>query len=77
MPTTGAITSDFVPEFSGVQLVRINQDISDCFQFALSPGTIKAIAPTGVTGNTILIDFEQNRIAITVDAEINKGLNLV
>ena len=72
MPTTGAIDSDFVPEVSGVQLVRINQDICDCFQFALSQGAIKAIAPTGVTGNAILIDFEQNRIAITVDAKINK-----
>src|SRR5207302_445234 len=60
-PTKGA---RLVPRLAGVELLRRDLRTGDHRPSPAAPGVVKTAAPPGMAGDTLLVDQEQQRVAV-------------
>src|SRR5262252_8148543 len=59
-----------------VELARRHHGLGQRDQPAVARGTVEAAAPPGVAGDAVLIDEQQHRVAIAIDAQLHQPLHL-
>src|SRR5437762_1828334 len=59
-----------------LQLVHVDQHRRDGLELALANGAEEAVVSPGVAGDAGLLDLDQERIAVAIDAQINERLNM-
>ena len=62
----------------GVAVQRVGRDLrrSDFDQGAVEGGSVEAVAAAGVAGDAVLVDQQQQRVAVAIDAELLQVLGL-
>src|SRR5690242_4354693 len=65
-----------LPSSLAIELLRVDQRVGDRRPVAIARGAEEAGAASGVAGDALLVDAEQQRIAVAIEAQLDQALDL-